>query len=116
MTGQTNDTIHRREATMHRLAFIVATTIAATTILGSSSLAAGVNSYDFNCNDLQALIIRQGFVFINNPHFQDFVVADVSYCPGGRPAARRIQVRSVATRDNPQCLVNYCFPTEGQHR
>jgi hypothetical protein len=85
---------------MHRLAFIVATTIAATTILGSSSLAAGVSSHDYNCNDLHNLIMSQGFVFINNPHFLDFVVANISYCPGGIYDGR-IQVRSVATRDNP---------------
>jgi hypothetical protein len=102
---------------MHRLAFIVATTIAATTILGSSSIAAGVSSHDFDCNDLQALITRQGFVFINNPRFEDFVVANVSYCPGGGPAGGgRIQVRSVATRDNPQCPVNYCIPVQGRDR
>ena len=44
------------------------------------------------------------YVYINNPSFRDFVVANASYCSGGEI----IQLRSVPTRDNPECLVNYC--------
>ena len=46
-----------------------------------------------------------GYVFIAQP-FGDFVVANASYCSGGE----RVQTRSVATADYPQCPVNYCIP------
>ncbi len=82
-------------------------------ILSSSAFAAGIDSRAYSCADLRALIATHGFVFIGNPDFQDFVVADVSYCPGGAYNSY-IQLRSVATRDNPECLVNYCIsPARG---
>jgi hypothetical protein len=76
----------------------------------SSAFAAGVDSRNYTCADLHALIQSQGFVFIGNPDFQDFVVANVSCCPGSGYDGY-IQFRSVATRDNPECVVNYCMPS-----
>jgi hypothetical protein len=92
---------------MKRLAFVLAVMI-----LSSSAFAAGVDSRTYTCADLHALIMAKGFIFINNPDFEDFVVADVSYCPGGRYGGR-IQLRSMATRGDPECLVNYCIPARG---
>jgi hypothetical protein len=74
--------------------------------VGSSSFAAGIDSRTYTCAGLQALIVAKRFVFINNPTFGDFVVADASYCGGGGSA--RLVRRSVPTTDNPECLVNYC--------
>jgi hypothetical protein len=73
----------------------------------SSTFAAGVDSHAYTCAALQALITAQGYVFINNPNFEDFVVANVSSCGGGGSAV--LQRRSVPTIDNPECLVNYCI-------
>jgi hypothetical protein len=86
---------------MKRIAFILAVTS-----LGSSAFAAGIDSHAYTCNDLHALIMEKGFVFINNPDFEDFVVANVSYCESGA----FLQLRSVPTSDQPECLVNYCTP------
>lgn len=97
----------QREVMMKRLALILTMTV-----LSFSAFAAGIDSHIYTCADLHALIATRGFVFINNPDFEDFVVADVSYCPGGRYNGI-IQLRSVATRDNPECLVNYCTPVRG---
>jgi hypothetical protein len=77
--------------------------------LSSSACAAGIDSRGYSCADLQALITAKRFVFINNPNFGDFVVADASYCGGGGSA--RLVRRSVPTTDNPECLVNYCTIT-----
>jgi hypothetical protein len=77
--------------------------------LGSPALAAGIDSRTYTCADLQALIVAKHFVFINNPTFGDFVVADASYCGGGGSA--RMVRRSVPTTDSPECLVNYCTIT-----
>jgi hypothetical protein len=66
--------------------------------------AAGVDSRAYTCAGLQSLIAAQGFVFISQATFGDFVVANRSYCSGGDVLERR----SVATSDNPECLVNYC--------
>ena len=74
--------------------------------LGSPAVAAGIDSRVYSCADLQALIAARRFVFINNPTFEDFVVADGSYCGGGGSA--RVVRRSVPTTDSPECLVNYC--------
>jgi hypothetical protein len=79
--------------------------------LSSSTLAAGIDSRTDTCAALHSLVTAQRFVFINNPNFEDFVVADVSYCGGGGSA--QIQVRSVPTTDNPECLVNYCRIVDG---
>ena len=72
----------------------------------SAAFAAGIDSRTYTCTDLHALIATSGFVFIGNPDFQDFVVANYSICGGGE----YIQLRSVGTADNPECLVNYCVP------
>jgi hypothetical protein len=79
--------------------------------LSSSIFAAGIDSHSYSCAALHNLVTAQRFVFINNPTFGDFVVADVSYCGGGGSA--QIQVRSVPTIDNPECLVNYCRIADG---
>jgi hypothetical protein len=73
----------------------------------SSAFSAGVDSRVYTCAALQGLIAAQRFVFINNPTFEDFVVANVSSCGGGGSA--QLQRRSVPTIDNPECLVNYCI-------
>ena len=84
---------------MKRFALIVAAMA-----FSSSAFALGVDSHAFNCAELQAQIATNRYVYINNPSFRDFVVANASYCSGGEI----IQLRSVPTRDNPECLVNYC--------
>lgn len=83
--------------------------ILAAMALGSPTLAAGIDSRAYSCPDLQALVAAQRFVFINNPTFEDFIVADASYCGGGGSA--RMVRRSVPTTDSPECLVNYCTIT-----
>jgi hypothetical protein len=70
----------------------------------SATFAAGTDSRIYTCSNLQALITANGFVFISQPAFGDFVVSNVSYCSG----ADYIQLRSVPTTDNPECIVNYC--------
>jgi hypothetical protein len=70
----------------------------------SSAFAVGIDSRAYNCAELHALIAANRYIYINNPSFRDFVVANASYCSGGE----MIQLRSVPTRDNPECLVNYC--------
>ena len=77
--------------------------------ISSSTWAAGIDSRTYTCPALQALVVAQRFVFINNPTFEDFVVSDASYCGGGGSA--RMVRRSVPTTDNPECLVNYCTIT-----
>jgi len=86
---------------MANIRFIIA--VAAITV-GSSAFAAGVDSGVYTCDGLHALVAANRFVFINYPSFMDFVVANASYCTSGEV----IQLRSVPTRDNPQCLVNRC--------
>jgi hypothetical protein len=75
--------------------------------LCSSAVAAGIDSRTYTCADLQGLIAAHGFVFISQATFGDFVVANASYCAAG---ATVLQLRSVATADRPECLVNYCVP------
>ena len=77
--------------------------MAAMLVAGSAS-AAGIDPRAYTCPNLQALIAAHGFVFISQPVFGDFVVASGYYCGSGQ----RVQLRSVPTVDNPQCLVNYC--------
>jgi hypothetical protein len=89
----------RSQSLIKNLAFIVGVMT-----LSSSASAAGIDSRAFTCSDLHSLIAAQGFVFISQATFGDFVVANASYCGGGD----RIASRSVATRDQPECLVNYC--------
>lgn len=66
--------------------------------------AAGIDSRNYTCADLHTLIVTQHFVFISQATFGDFVVASAYYCGGGEI----FEVRSVATRDQPECLVNHC--------
>jgi hypothetical protein len=84
---------------MRRLALILAVTF-----INLPALAAGIDSRTYTCAGLHALIAARGFVFIGNADFEDFVVANVSSCAAGQ----FIQVRSVATSDQPDCTVNYC--------
>ena len=79
--------------------------------LTSSVLAAGIDSRTYTCAALQGLVTAQRFVFINNPNFEEFVVANLSYCGGGGGAV--IQRRSVPTADIPECPVNYCRNFDG---
>jgi hypothetical protein len=72
--------------------------------LASPGLANGIDSRAYTCGDLHALIAKQGFVFISQATFGDFVVAEVSFCAGNS----ELQTRWVATRDQPECPVNYC--------
>jgi hypothetical protein len=78
--------------------------IVAAMTFSSSTFAAGVDSRAYTCDGLHALVGANRFVFINYPSFMDFVVANASYCSSGEV----IQLRSVPTSDNPQCLVNRC--------
>jgi hypothetical protein len=82
------------------IAFIAAATFA------TSAWAAGIDSRTYTCDALHALITAKGFVFISQATFGDFVVANRSFCSGGS----HIQLRSVATGDNPECIINYCVP------
>jgi hypothetical protein len=79
--------------------------------LSPSAFAAGIDSRAYSCAALHGLVTAKGFVFINNSNFQDFVVANTSYCTGS--GAIQIQLRSVPTTDNAECLVNYCPPSGG---
>lgn len=72
--------------------------------LGASAVAAGIDPRIYTCANLHSLIAAQGFVFISQPVFGDFVVSGPYYCGSGQV----VQLRSVPTLDNPQCLVNYC--------
>jgi hypothetical protein len=69
-----------------------------------SAFAAGIDSRGYTCAGLHALVAANRFVFINYPSFMDFVVANGSYCTTGEI----IQLRSVPTSDDTQCLVNRC--------
>ena len=50
----------------------------------------------YTCANLQSLIAAQGFVFISQPVFGDFVVSGPCYCGSGQV----VQLRSVPTLDN----------------
>lgn len=90
---------------MRKLLLLAAAAIACS----SSAFAAGIDSHAYTCSALHALIEQQGFVFIGNPDFEDFVRSVRVGCSGDQ----RIQVRSVPTSDNPECLVNYCTSIGG---
>jgi hypothetical protein len=77
--------------------------------LSVSAFAAGIDSRAYACDGLHALIAANRFIFINYPSFMDFAVANSSSCSGGEV----IQLRSVPTSDNPECLVNYCRGRSG---
>jgi hypothetical protein len=78
--------------------------LTATLVLGAPVFAAGIDSRSYTCPDLQALIAAHRFVFINNPDFEDFAVADQSECPSGGI----LVWRSVPTKDRPECIVYWC--------
>jgi hypothetical protein len=78
--------------------------IVAAMAFSSSAFAVGVDSRAYTCDGLHALVAANRFVFVNYPSFMDFAVANGSYCSSGEI----IQLRSVPTSDNPECLVNYC--------
>jgi hypothetical protein len=78
--------------------------VVAAMLVTTLASAAGIDPRAYTCPNLQALIAAQGFVFISQPVFGDFVVASGYFCGSGQ----RVQLRSVPTIDNPQCLVNYC--------
>lgn len=77
--------------------------------LSVSAVAAGIDSRAYTCDGLHALIAANRFIFINYPSFMDFAVANSASCSGGEI----IQLRSVPTSDNPECLVNYCRGRSG---
>jgi len=72
--------------------------------VSSSAFATGVDPRAYTCAGLHALVTANRFVFINYPSFMDFVVANASFCSAGE----MLQLRSVPTSDNPECVVNYC--------
>ena len=78
-------------------------TMVAALAFGSSAFAAGIDSRVYTCGSLHALIAQRGFVYIGIP-FQGFAVSGVNFCSGND----RLESRSVATSDNPQCFVPYC--------
>jgi len=84
---------------------------AAAAAFARPAAAAGIDSRVYTCAQLHSLIAAQGFVFISQPAFGDFVVANASYCGGGDV----LETRSVPTADSPECVVNYCAGyTSGQ--
>ena len=72
--------------------------------LGPSAFAAGIDSRTYSCLQLQSLIAAYRFVFINNPSFDDFAVADHSQCSFSDTVIRR----TLPTIDTAECIVNYC--------
>ena len=93
---------------MTRLTERLALIALAAIVLSAAASAAGIDSRGLTCANLQSLITARGFVFISQPTFGDFVVSSDYYCGGGEV----LQLRSVPTIDNPQCLVNYCIGRE----
>lgn len=79
------------------------------TTLSSAAKAAGIDSHIYTCEGLRSLISEHGFVFISQATFGDFAVASASFCSGGRFLA----LRSVETRNNPECLMNHCTSRGG---
>jgi hypothetical protein len=80
--------------------FMIAAAIAA---IGSSAFGAGIDSRAYTCGDVHALIATRGFVYIGIP-FQGFAVSSAYFCSG----SERLEPRSVATSDNPQCPIPFC--------
>lgn len=78
--------------------------MAALAAAGSPVAAAGIDSRAYSCTGLQSVIAARGFAFIDTPTFKDFAVASRQFCSG----SERLESRSVATNDTPQCLVRYC--------
>jgi hypothetical protein len=86
--------------------FVIA---AAAVAFCSSAFAAGIDPRAYTCGGLHGLIAARGFVYIGIP-FQGFAVASANFCAGNE----RLESRSVATSDNPQCTIPYCeyHPTQ----
>jgi hypothetical protein len=82
----------------------IAGLIAAILLAAAPAGAAGIDSRAYSCAALHALIAARGFVFISQPAFGDFVVANGYFCGGGD----KLQTRSVPTVDTPECPINYC--------
>jgi hypothetical protein len=81
------------------------------TVFGGSASAAGVDSRLYTCAELQSLIAARGFVFISAATFGDFAVAGPSVCASA--SGEIVQLRSVETRDRPECPINYCVSRSG---
>ena len=94
---------------MKRCALFVAAVTLSFSTLSLSAVAVGIDSRAYTCDGLHALIAANRFIFINYPSFMDFAVANSSSCSGGEV----IQLRSVPTSDNPECLVDYCRGRSG---
>ena len=90
--------------TIRRLVLILAAMA-----LGLPVSANGVDSHAYNCAGLQALIAQSRWIFINNPDFEDTVVADARECSYGG----YLEWRSVPTTDNPECIVFRCGKARG---
>jgi hypothetical protein len=73
-------------------------------VVAAPARANGIDSRTYTCSALHALIARQGFVFISQATFGDFVVAERSFCEDNS----MLQTRAVATSDQRECPVNYC--------
>jgi hypothetical protein len=95
---------HAANAIKGRSAMRVIAYVLALAVFGSSTFAAGINSRVYSCAGLQGMIAARGFAYIGNPNFQDFVVSGPQFCSG----SDRIELRSVATSDNPECAVRHC--------
>jgi hypothetical protein len=89
----------------HMKKFII---VAVVMTFSSSAFGAGIDSRAYTCGGLHALIAARGFVYIGIP-FQGFAVASAGFCSG----SERLEARSVATSDNPQCTVPYCETRPG---
>ena len=87
--------------------------IAGAMVFASGASAAGIDSRAYSCAALHSMVATKGFVFISQP-FGDFIVANISYCAGS--GSMLLQRRSLATVDQPECLVNYCMdrPIDGR--
>jgi hypothetical protein len=93
---------------IHGMSIKILALILGSIAVSSSAFAAGIDSRTYNCADLHSLIVAKRFIFINNPTFEDFVVANASYCAGGDGGSAQLELRSVPTSDSPECVVNYC--------
>ena len=91
-----------RRTPLYRLALILGSMA-----VSSAAVAGGVDSQNYTCPELQRLILSNRFIFLSNPNFQDFVVSNVSFCSGNSGI---LQLRTVPTKDLPECPVNYCLP------
>ena len=80
--------------------------IVAAVALSFPAAASGIDSHAYSCAGLHALIAANRWIFINNPDFEDIVVADVKICS----LADQFDLRSVPTTDTRECVVYHCLP------